>query len=69
MLKQKNPDFPAELSHDCVKRVIFAIGTKTGEKRPRIPFFSKLSLYYVKRQLNMIGVPVEIKGVHYLGER
>lgn len=49
---------------DGVKpNIVFAIISKTDNDLPNIPFFSKVTLRYVKQQLNLLGCSVAMKGI------
>lgn len=63
-LKKENPSFDFRLKRDSVHEVIYAIGTKDPGERPPIPFFSKVTLFYVKKQLEMLGSRVSLKAIH-----
>ncbi len=63
-LKSENPDFEFALDRDCVHEVVYAIATIDDDERPTIPFFSKVTFYYVKKQFEMLGIPVSLKAVH-----
>lgn len=63
-LKLENPGFKFALDHNCVREVVYAIATIDDGERPPIPFFSKVTFYYVKKQFEMLGVPVSLKAVH-----
>ncbi len=63
-LKKENPSFDFRLTQNSVHEVIYAIGTKDTGERPPIPFFSKVTLFYVKRQLEMLGARVSLKAIH-----
>lgn len=58
------PGFEMRVGADTLKEVIYGIATKEDGERPQIPFFSKVTLDYVKRQFGLMGVRVSIKAIH-----
>lgn len=48
------------LKRDSIKEVVYAIITKHGEDRPRIPFFSMVSLDVARRRLESMDVNVSL---------
>ena len=52
------------LSANSGFEVVFGIISKEMDDLPNIPFFSRVSFYYVKSQLSLIGIPVSIKAIH-----
>ena len=51
------------LSEKDKPNVVFAIISKSNNDLPEIPFFSKVTLRYVKYQLELMGCGVSIKGI------
>lgn len=50
--------------HDRNKpNVVFAIISKSDKQLPEIPFFSKVTLRYVKYQLELLGCGIAMKGI------
>ena len=50
-------------------KVILAIITKYKANRPKIPFFSKVSIRYAIEGLNRKGYSVELKNIFIEGEK
>ena len=48
------------LKRDSIKEVVYAIIMKHGDSRPRIPFFSMVSLDVARRRLESMGVNVSL---------
>lgn len=48
------------LKRDSIKEVVYAIITKHGDSRPRIPFFSMVSLDVARRRLESMDVNVSL---------
>ncbi len=51
------------INDDNLPTIILAIISKNDEQRPRIPFFSKLALKYVYRDLRSMGCKIYIKNI------
>lgn len=62
-IADRAPDFDFALEDDSVKEVVYGIITKDCDDRPRIPFFSKVTLDYVVRRLATMNIPVTIKAI------
>lgn len=48
------------LNRDSIKEVVYAIITKYGDDRPRLPFFSMVSLDVARRRLESMGISVSL---------
>ncbi|RDB57551.1 DUF6119 family protein [Senegalimassilia anaerobia] len=64
ILSETNPSFTSTLSPDSVKEVVYGIITKDDVDRPRLPFFSKVTLDAVRSNLLAMGAKVSVKAIH-----
>ena len=64
LLSEANPSFASALGPESVKEVVFGIITKDNVDRPRLPFFSKVTLDAVRSNLLAMGAKVSVKAIH-----
>lgn len=64
LLSEANPSFASALGPESVKEVAFGIITKDNVDRPRLPFFSKVTLDAVRSNLLAMGAKVSVKAIH-----
>lgn len=62
-MAERAPDFDFVLKNDSVKEVVYGIITKDRADRPRIPFFSKVTLDYATKRLATMNIPVSIGAI------
>lgn len=58
------PGFSLKIGRNCPREVVYGIITKDSDDLPKIPFFSKVTYDYVRRQYDLMGVKVSIKAIH-----
>ena len=51
------------ISNKDKPNIVFGIINKSDDSLPNIPFFSKVTLRYVKQQLELLGCDVKMKGI------
>lgn len=63
-VRSVSPGFGLQVAPDSLREVVYGIITKDDDDLPQIPFFSKVTFDYVKRQYSLMGVGVSIKAIH-----
>ena len=64
ILSETSPSFTSTLNPDSVKEVVYGIITKDDVDRPKLPFFSKVTLDAVRSNLLAMGAKVSVKAIH-----